>query len=224
MGGQSVGASTSIFPMSIQGWFPLGLTRLNSLQSKGFLSRIFSSTAVRGHQFFCTQPSLWSNSHICKWVLEKPYTDCHIYIYKHNFPMLELKHLDNYSTRLLTHFLFLYFILLSFLAFYHSDFVLGSILYTRHCSACWQDLQGLTLTVKVKVAQSCLALWPPDCSTLGFPVLHYLPEFAQTHVHWVSDAIQPSHPLSPPSLFALNLSQHQSLFQWLSSSHQVAKV
>ena len=65
LGSQSVGASTSIFPMSIQDWFPLGLTGLNSLQSKGLLSRVFSSTAVRGHQFFCTQPSLWSNSYIC---------------------------------------------------------------------------------------------------------------------------------------------------------------
>ena len=63
-----------------------------------------------------------------------------------------------------------------------------------------------------------------DCSTLGFPVLHYLPEFAQTHVHWVSDAIQPPHPLLPPSLAALNLSQHQGLFQWVSSLHQMAKV
>ena len=56
-----------------------------------------------------------------------------------------------------------------------------------------------------------------DCSTPGFPVLHYLPEFAQTHVHWVDDAIQPSHPLSPPSPPALNLSQHQGLFQWVGS-------
>ena len=52
-----------------------------------------------------------------------------------------------------------------------------------------------------------------DCSTPGFPVLHYLPEFAQTHVHWVSDAIQSSHPLSPSSPFAFNLFQHQGLFQ-----------
>ena len=63
-----------------------------------------------------------------------------------------------------------------------------------------------------------------DCSTPGFPVLHCLPEFAQTHVHWVSDAIQPSHPLSPLSPPALNLSQHQSVFHWVSPSHQVAKV
>ena len=55
---------------------------------------------------------------------------------------------------------------------------------------------------------------PMDDSTPGFPVLHHLPAFAQTHVHRVSDAIQPSHPLSPPSPPALNLPQHQDLFQW----------
>ena len=65
---------------------------------------------------------------------------------------------------------------------------------------------------------------PMDCSTPGFPVLHYLLEFAQTHVHWVSDAIQPSYPLSPPSPPALDLSQHQGLFQWVSSSHQVTSI
>ena len=65
---------------------------------------------------------------------------------------------------------------------------------------------------------------PMDVSMPGFPVLHYLPEFAQTHVHWVDDAIQPSHPLPPPSPFAFNHSQHQGLFQWVSSLHQVAKV
>ena len=54
-----------------------------------------------------------------------------------------------------------------------------------------------------------------DCSMPGFPVLHCLPEFAQTHIHWVDDAIQPSHPLLSPSLAAFNLSQHQDLFQWV---------
>ena len=63
-----------------------------------------------------------------------------------------------------------------------------------------------------------------NCSTPGLPVYHQLLEFTQTHVHWVSDAIQPSHPLSSPSPPAFNLSQHQGLFQWVSSSHQVAKV
>ena len=58
----------------------------------------------------------------------------------------------------------------------------------------------------------------------GFPVIHHLPELAQTHIHQVGDAIQPSHPLSPPSPPALNLSQHQGLFQGVSSSNQMAKV
>ena len=64
-------ASAPVLPMNIQGWFPLGLTDLISLQSKG-LSRVFSSTIIWKHQFFSTQPSLWSNSHICTWLLEKP--------------------------------------------------------------------------------------------------------------------------------------------------------
>ena len=64
---------------------------------------------------------------------------------------------------------------------------------------------------------------PMNCSTPGFPVHHHLLEFAQTHVHWVTDAIQPSHPLSFPSPLALSLAQHQGLFQWVGSSHQVAK-
>ena len=63
-----------------------------------------------------------------------------------------------------------------------------------------------------------------DCGTPGFLVLHYVQEFAQTHIHWVGDAIQPSHPLSPSSPPALNLSQHQGLFQWIGSSHYMAKV
>ena len=65
---------------------------------------------------------------------------------------------------------------------------------------------------------------PMDCSTPGLPVHHQLPEFTQTHVHWVSDAIQPSHLLLSPSPPALNLSQHQGLFKWVSSSPYVAKV
>ena len=63
-----------------------------------------------------------------------------------------------------------------------------------------------------------------DCNTPGFPVHHQLPEFTQTHICWVSDAIQPSHLLSSPSPLTFNLSQHQGLFKWVSSSHQVAKV
>ena len=62
-----------------------------------------------------------------------------------------------------------------------------------------------------------------DRSTPGLPGHHQLPEYTQIHVHWVGDAIQPSHPLSSPSPPALNLSQHQGLFKWVSSLHQVAK-
>ena len=75
------------------------------------------------------------------------------------------------------------------------------------------------------VAQSCPTLCDPmNRSTPGLPVHHQLPEFTQTQVHRVSDAIQPSHPLSSPSLPALNPSQHQSLFQGVNSSHELAKV
>ena len=75
------------------------------------------------------------------------------------------------------------------------------------------------------VAQSCPTLCDPmNHSTPGLPVRHQLLEFTQTHVHRVSDAIQPSHPLSAPSLSAPNPSQHPSLFQWVNSSHEVAKV
>ena len=72
-GGQSTGvsASASVLLMNIQDWFPLGLTRWISLQSKG-LSRVFSNTTVQKHQFLGPQPSLWSNFHIHTWLLEKP--------------------------------------------------------------------------------------------------------------------------------------------------------
>ena len=75
------------------------------------------------------------------------------------------------------------------------------------------------------VTQSCPTLCKPmNFSTSGLPVHHQLPEFTQTHAHWVCDAIQPSQPLSSPSLPAPNPSQNQSLFQWVNSSHEVAKI
>ena len=75
------------------------------------------------------------------------------------------------------------------------------------------------------VAQSCLTLcYPMNLSTPGLPVHHQLPEFTQTHVHQVGDAIQPFHPLLSPSPPAPNPSQHQGLFQWVNSSHEVAEV
>ena len=75
------------------------------------------------------------------------------------------------------------------------------------------------------VTQSCPTLCDPmNHSTPGLPVHHQLPEFTQTHDHWVGDAIQPSHPLSSPSPPVPKSSQHQGLFQWVNSSHKVAKV
>ena len=75
------------------------------------------------------------------------------------------------------------------------------------------------------VTQSCPTLCDPmNCSMPDLPVCHKLPEFTQTQVHWVSDAIQPSHTLVSPSPPAPNPSQHQSIFQWVSSLHEVAKV
>ena len=80
------------------------------------------------------------------------------------------------------------------------------------------------VVVRHLVAQLCPTLCNPmDYNTPGFPVLHHLPEFAQTHLHWVGDATQVSRPLSSPSPSAFNLTQHQGLFQWVSSLYQVAK-
>ena len=95
------------------------------------------------------------------------------------------------------------------------------LLYNRnqHSSVQFSSVQFISVT------QSCLTLCNPmNHSMPGLPVNHQLPEFTQTHVHPVSDAIQPSHPLSSPSPTTPNPSQHQSLFQWVSSSHEVAKV
>ena len=75
------------------------------------------------------------------------------------------------------------------------------------------------------VSQSCPTLCSPmDCSTPGLPLHHQLPEFTQTHVHWVGEAIQPSHPLSSPSTPDFDLSEHQGLFKWVSYLQQVVKV
>ena len=107
----------------------------------------------------------------------------------------------------------------SFFFFLNSAFL--GCTFREVCSGIVSDIRIFVVVQSL----SCVRLCDPmDCSTPGFPVLHHLPELAQTPVHWVSDAIQPSHPpslLSPP---AFSLSQHQGLFQWVSSLHQVAKV
>ena len=100
-------------------------------------------------------------------------------------------------------------------------FVLLFFLFTSMQAAHknWASVQFSSL------AQSCPALCDPmNRSTLGLPIHHQLPEFNQTHVHWVSDAIQPSHPLSSLSPPSLNPSHHQGLFQWVTSSQEVDKV
>ena len=104
----------------------------------------------------------------------------------------------------------------------------------RHTQRCFLSFQVYDQTSHLKhghypnagalVVIQPLSRVPMDCSMPGFPVLHYLPEFVQIHVHWFGDAIQPSHPLPPPPSPTLNISQHQGLFQWVSSSYQIAKV
>ena len=84
---------------------------------------------------------------------------------------------------------------------------------------------GFSLVQFSSAAQLCPTLWDPmNRSTPGLPVHHQLPEFTQTHIHWVGGAIQPSHPLSSPSPPDPNPSQHQGLFQWVNSLHELVKV
>ena len=129
------------------------------------------------------------------------------------------------------------FFLIYFILFFFSlklSFVLTS--WFAYSDLWFKSLLILNYTVKAaftlstafqfsSVAQLCPTLCDTmNHSTPGFPVRHWLLEFTQTHVHQVGDAIQPSHPLSFPFPPALNLSQHQGLFKWVSSSYQVAKV
>ena len=109
-----------------------------------------------------------------------------------------------------------------------NNLIFKSILKSKHSNTCWASM-GLLLFPyfsSVQFSRSVMSdsLRPQDCSMPGLPVHQLLPELAKTHVHQVSDAIQASHPLSFSSPPAFNLSQHQGLFQWLSSLHQVAKV
>ena len=105
-----------------------------------------------------------------------------------------------------------------------TDFIFMGSRITADGDCSHEIKRHLLLVRKFSSVQSCPMLYDPmDCSTQGFPVPHYLPEFAQVHLYWISDALQPSHPMSFPSPPAFNLSQHQGLFQWVNSSHQVAK-
>ena len=105
-------------------------------------------------------------------------------------------------------------------------FPLSQLHYQPKCNTYIDLLLVLQSALQIgSVSQSCPTLCDPmNRSTPGLPVHHQPPEFTQTHVHRVSDAIKPSHPLSSPSPPAFNLSQLQGVFKWVSSSHQVAKV
>ena len=99
------------------------------------------------------------------------------------------------------------------------------VLLTKVQAYIISDYRYNTVPSVCSVAQLCLTLRDPmDCSTPGFLVHHQLPEFTQNHIHWVGDAIQPSHPLSSLSPPVFNLSQHRGLFQWVSSFHWTADL
>ena len=102
-----------------------------------------------------------------------------------------------------------------------SDLIYSKNINTGQCNYKWFSFLSFQFS---SVAQFCPTLCDPMDCTPGLPVHHQFPEFTQTHVHWIGDAIQPSHPLSSPSPPAFNLSQHQGLFKWVSSLHQVAEV
>ena len=113
--------------------------------------------------------------------------------------------------------------------FFHTEYLINKNFigssFTSHIAFHWSHHVYSGSVQFSSVTQSCLTLCnPKNCSTPGLPVHHQLPEFTQTHVHRVSDAIQPSNPLSPPSPPAPNPSQHQGLFKWVNSSHELAKV
>ena len=105
------------------------------------------------------------------------------------------------------------------------NFKSASFRYQFSSVQLWFTFKSASLRYQCSSVQLCVTLCNPMvCSTPGLPVHYQLLEFAQTHIHWAGDAIQPYHPLSYPSPPAFNLSQHQGLFQGVSSSHQVAKV
>ena len=169
--------------MDIQGWFPLGLTGLTSLLSKG-LSRVFSSTSLKAS-------ILWLSA---------------FFMVQHSQPhMITIKTIDLTIQTFVDKMIFLLFNTLS-------SFVIAFL--PRSSSVQFSS-----------VIQS----WPTFCDPMnrrmpGLPVHHKLLEFTQTHAHRVSDAIQPSHPLSSPSPPAPNPSQHQGLFQLVNALHEAAKV
>ena len=151
------------------------------------------------------------------------------WIFSHIYSFISHTHTHTYTFLTYRHIL-LYFIILTFQSHY---WVISRWFQPKTENQCLAYLYMLftMLTYCIacccSVAKLCLTPCNPmDYSTSGFLIFHCLPKFSQTHVHWVSDAIQPSHscPLLPASLSALNLFQHQSLFQWVGSSYEMTKV
>ena len=132
-----------------------------------------------------------------------------------------LKLWSNQLWKLLFH-LYLMLFLNSVFHFFPASFSTSPYHFLAFLHSNWPSLSSVQFS---SVAQSCPTLCDPMYhSTPGLPVHHQLPEFTQTHIHRGSDAIQPSHPLSSPSPPAPDPSQRQTLFQWVNSSHEVAKV
>ena len=139
--------------------------------------------------------------------------------------ILILFHISLMTSEVEYFFIFLW--LFGYLLLWSLCFPLGYDFLSCFFLAFW--FMGLLFLICVKQFSSVTQLCPTLCNPMNrslpdLPVHHQLPEFTQTHVRWIGDAIQPSHPLSSPSPPAPNPSQHQSLFQWISSSHEVAKV
>ena len=219
--------------MNIQGWFPLGLTSLILLNQPWVCiqtlpleppSHLLPLPELRHlKQQISELPG--REAKICEWVTEYNSERSHSHL-----PNLIPESMCSGTWRQY-HYSILQDTILSLKVLshnWHHNWVSSK---QFHCEAraassrwwnLWQDLliYRCKFTQFSSVSQSCLTLCDAmDCSMPGFPVHHQLLEFTQTPVHWVSDAIQPTHPLLPPSPLAFNLSQHQDLYKWVRSLH-----
>ena len=181
-GGQSIGASasTSVLPMNIQNWFPLGLTGLISLLSKG-LSRVFSSSIVQKRQFFGTQPSLWFNSHICTWLLEKPL----LWLYG----PLSAKWCLFFNTL--------------------SRFVMAFLSRTKHLLILWLQSPSAVILEPKKIKSATLSTFPPsichevmglDAMILVFWMLSFTPAVSLSSFTFIKRLVSSSSLSLDPSL------------------------
>ena len=222
--------------MNIQYWFPSEWTGLISLQSRG-LSRVFSKAMVQKASV------LWHSAFFIV-QLSHPYmtTGKTIPLTRWTFVGKVMSLFFNMLSRLVIAFLPRNKCLLMSWLQLPSAVILElkkikSVMVSIVCPSICQEVMGLDTLILVfwmlskccvqfsSVTQSCPTVCDPmNCSMLGLPVHHQLPEFTQSHVHRVGDAIHPSHRLSSPSPPDPNPSQHQSLFQWVNSLHEVAKV